>query len=186
MKDVIDLLQSRAPKATVLPVELDLTDKLACGQLVDLHMAHHKSLDTIVLNHGTQEVQSDFEDITDDQWLNTFSVNIHGHYYITKAALKHLPKGGTITMNASVNPFIGHPKLIDYTATKGAMVAFARALSNNIVGSKGVRVNGMCRRTLLTLESGYGLTTKSSRRPGTDLDTFDVSSVGPVNDAILC
>jgi len=141
MKDVVDLIKNRAPKANVLPVELDLSDKSACEQLVDQHIAHFKSLDTLVLNHGTQDVQQDFENITDEQWLNTFSVNIHGHFYITKAALKHLPKGGTITMNASVNPFIGHPKLIDYTATKGAMVAFARALSNNIVGSKGVRVN---------------------------------------------
>lgn len=144
MKNVVDLIKTRAPKATVLPVELDLSDNSACEQLVDQHIAHFKSLDTLVLNHGTQDIQADFESITDEQWLNTFSVNIHGHFYITKAALKHLPKGGTITMNASVNPFIGHPKLIDYTATKGAMVAFARALSNNIVGSKGVRVNGTC------------------------------------------
>ena len=54
-----------------------------------------------------------------------------------------MQRGSTITFDASINPSVGHPKLIDYTATKGAIVGFARALSNQIVGEKGIRVNGM-------------------------------------------
>lgn len=53
-----------------------------------------------------------------------------------------MKQGGTIVMNASVNPSVGHPELVDYTATKGAMIGFMRALSNQIVGDTGIRVNG--------------------------------------------
>jgi len=141
MDSLLQQIKQRAPKCNILSVASDLTSQPSCEELVSKHLSHHKSLDTLVLNHGTQEVQTDFNDISADQWLNTFDVNIHGHFYTCKAALKHLPKGGTITMNASVNHFKGHPKLIDYTATKGAMVGFARALSNAVVGEKGVRVN---------------------------------------------
>lgn len=54
-----------------------------------------------------------------------------------------MPHGSTIVFDASVNPSVGHPKLVDYTATKGAIVGFARGLSNQIVGDKGIRVNGI-------------------------------------------
>jgi len=141
MEHLVQQIKERAPKSNVLTLPLDLSKQSACEELVQKHIAHHKSLDTLILNHGTQSIQEDFEDITDEQWLNTFDVNIHPHFYITKAALKHMPKGGTISMNASINHFKGHPKLIDYTATKGAMVGFARALSNSIIGKKEVRVN---------------------------------------------
>lgn len=143
MDNVIQLLKTRTPKCTFLTLELDLSEESSCTKLVSSHISHHGTLDTLVLNHATQEIQTDFMNISSEQWLNTFSVNIHPYFYISKAALPHMPKGGTITMNASVNPFVGHPKLIDYTATKGAMVAFARALSNSVVGEKGIRVNGM-------------------------------------------
>lgn len=52
-----------------------------------------------------------------------------------------MTQGGSIVFDASINPSVGHPELIDYTATKGAIVGFARALSNQIVGEKGIRVN---------------------------------------------
>lgn len=52
-----------------------------------------------------------------------------------------MPQGGSIVFDASINPSVGHPELVDYTATKGAIVGFARALSNQIVGEKGIRVN---------------------------------------------
>lgn len=53
-----------------------------------------------------------------------------------------MPKGSSIIFCASINPFVGHPELVDYTATKGAMIGFMRALSNQVVGDKGIRVNG--------------------------------------------
>ena len=62
---------------------------------------------------------------------------------ITQAAIPHMEEGSTIAFNASINMAVGHPELIDYTATKGAMVGFMRALSNQIVGNKGIRCNAV-------------------------------------------
>lgn len=69
-------------------------------------------------------------------------MNIHSFFFVVKAALPYMKEGGSIVMNASINFAIGHPELIDYTATKGAMVGFMRGLSNQIAPSKGIRVNG--------------------------------------------
>lgn len=78
-----------------------------------------------------------------DQWKQTFDTNIHSVFYMSKYTIPHLKNGSTIINCASVNCYIGRPDLIDYTATKGAMVAFTRALSNQQVGN-GIRVNCVC------------------------------------------
>ncbi|KAG8929840.1 hypothetical protein FRC02_005006 [Tulasnella sp. 418] len=135
-------INKRAPKSNLLLIAADLKDEQTCKDLVAKHIQHHGGLDTLVLNHGTQYIQDDLSQMSTEQWLNTFSVNLHPHFYITREALNHLPKGGTITMNSSVNTFKGHPVLVDYTATKGAIVGFARALNVQVAGDKGIRVNG--------------------------------------------
>lgn len=94
-----------------------------------------------ILNHGTQAANNDITTVPSDQWHDIFETNIHSFFYIIKAALPHMTQGGSIVFDASINPSVGHPELIDYTATKGAIVGFARALSNQIVGEKGIRVN---------------------------------------------
>ena len=96
-----------------------------------------------MLNHGTQEAVEELTKLPMEQWLDVFNTNIHSFFYITKAALPHIPKNSqsTITLCASVNPSVGHPELVDYTATKGAIVGFGRALGNQIVGETGIRVN---------------------------------------------
>ena len=78
-----------------------------------------------------------------DQWLKTFNTNIHPYFFLAKYALPHMRKGDTIINNASVNCYVGRPVLLDYTSTKGAIVAFRRGLSNQICG-KGIRVNAVC------------------------------------------
>ena len=90
-----------------------------------------------VLNHGTQKAEEDVTNLDSQQWLDTFNTNIHSFFFITKAAIPHIPSGGTIIFNASINPSVGHPELVDYTATKGAIVGYARAISNQLVGEKG-------------------------------------------------
>jgi NAD(P)-dependent dehydrogenase (short-subunit alcohol dehydrogenase family) len=173
--EVRKLLKERAPQCNALFVPLDLRDEKNCVELVRKHVEHHSGLDTLVLNHARQVVKESLAEISAEQWLDTFNTNIHPFFYITKAAISHIPKGGTITMNASVNPFIGHPKLVDYTATKGAIVAFARALSNQLVGEKGIRVNVVAPGPIWTplipasmpkeSQENFGVTTKIGR-PG--------------------
>lgn len=78
-----------------------------------------------------------------DQWLKTFNTNIHPYFFLSKYALKHLGKGDTIINNASVNCYVGRPDLLDYTSSKGAIIALTRGLSNQQI-SNGIRVNAVC------------------------------------------
>ena len=77
-----------------------------------------------------------------DQWVFTFDTNIHPYFYLAKYTLPHMSPGSAIINNASINAYIGRPDLLDYTATKGAIVAFTRGLSNQYVG-RGIRVNAV-------------------------------------------
>jgi len=135
-------LKEKAPNSKTHFVPFDLRSEDNCKELVRQHIEQFGTLDTLVLNHAMQRLQEHVEDLPSEQWLETFETNIHPFFYIVKAAVPHMPKGATITMNASVNPFVGHPKLLDYTATKGAIVGFARALSNQLLPQKRIRVNG--------------------------------------------
>jgi NAD(P)-dependent dehydrogenase (short-subunit alcohol dehydrogenase family) len=77
------------------------------------------------------------------QWEKTFNTNIHSFFYLSKYVLPHMKEGSTIINCASVNPYIGRGDLLDYTSTKGAIVAFTRGLSNQQI-KKGIRVNCVC------------------------------------------
>ena len=78
-----------------------------------------------------------------EQWLKTFDTNIHPFFFLSKYTLPQMTRGATIITCASVNPYIGRPGLLDYTSTKGAIVAITRALSNQQI-EHGIRVNAKC------------------------------------------
>ena len=86
-------------------------------------------LDILVNNAAEQHPQESIEDITAEQLERTFRTNIFAIFYLTKAALPHLKKGSAIINTTSVTAYKGSPQLLDYSATKGAIVAFTRSLS---------------------------------------------------------
>ncbi len=118
----------------------DVTSAQFCRDAVERTVKEYGKLDILVNNAAFQESQENPEDITDEQFEHTFRVNIFGYFYLAKAALKHLPEGGAIINTGSITGLKGSKNLIDYSATKGAIIAFTKALAQNLVPRK-VRVN---------------------------------------------
>ncbi|KAJ4357840.1 uncharacterized protein N0V89_002416 [Didymosphaeria variabile] len=120
----------------------DLTDRGNCEKLVAEAVKQLGGLDILVNNAAYQMVVDDIKDLKEEQWIHTFNTNIHPYFYLAKYSLPHMKAGSTIINNASINAYIGRPDLLDYTSTKGAIVAFTRGLSNQYVG-RGIRVNAV-------------------------------------------
>jgi NAD(P)-dependent dehydrogenase (short-subunit alcohol dehydrogenase family) len=99
-------------------------------------------LDILVNNAAEQHPQDSIEKITADQLERTFRTNIFSFFYMTKAAVPHLREGSAIVNTTSVTAYKGNPQLLDYSSTKGAIVAFTRSLSLGLAG-KGIRVNAV-------------------------------------------
>lgn len=120
----------------------DLGDAEFCRQAVRQTVDELGALDILVNNAGEQHPDDDIRDITDLQLQRTFQTNVFGMFYLTQAALDHIPSGGAIVNCTSVTMYQGAKGLLDYSATKGAITAFTRSLSENLV-EKGIRVNAV-------------------------------------------
>lgn len=120
----------------------DVGSENFCRQTVESIANEFGRIDILVNNAGEQHKAESIEDITEEQLLRTFKTNIFSMFYMTKAVLPHLKKGSCIVNCASITAYHGNPQLLDYSATKGAVVTFTRALSNNLV-KKGIRVNAV-------------------------------------------
>ena len=97
-------------------------------------------LDILVNNAAQQYLATDLRDIDEEQLRRTFDSNVMGYFFVTQAALDHIPEGGAIVNTASVNAFKGNDSLVDYSSTRGAITAFSRSIATQLVGRK-IRVN---------------------------------------------
>jgi NAD(P)-dependent dehydrogenase (short-subunit alcohol dehydrogenase family) len=118
----------------------DVQDPKFCRDAVEKTVGEYGRLDILVNNAAFQERQEKLEDITDDQLDTTFRTNVYGYFYMTRAALAYLPKGGAVVNCGSITGLEGNKTLIDYAATKGAIHAFTKSLAQSLI-ERGIRVN---------------------------------------------
>lgn len=120
----------------------DLGDRVFCQRAIKTAAEKLGGLDILVNNAGEQHPQKSIEDISEEQLKRTFDTNFFGMFFLTQAALPYLKEGAAIVNTASVTAYQGNKELLDYSASKGAIVAFTRSLALNLV-SKGIRVNAV-------------------------------------------
>lgn len=123
-----------------LLIQGDVKDPAFCKRAVDKAAKTFGRLDILVNNAAMQKHQDSIDDLSNEQFEETFRTNIFGYFYMAKAALKHIPKGGSIVNCGSITGLEGSKELLDYLATKGAIHAFTKSLAQNLV-EKGIRVN---------------------------------------------
>ena len=118
----------------------DVKDPAFCRDAVERTVRELGKLDVLVNNAAHQLDKNSLEEISDEEWDVTFRTNIHGYFYMARNALRHLKEGGVIINTGSITGLEGSKTLLDYSATKGAIHAFTKALAQSLVERK-VRVN---------------------------------------------
>ena len=162
-QEVVKLIEAEGRKAVALPG--DIKEEEFCKQLVHDAVAQLGGLDILVNNAGKQTAQSSLEEVTTEQFDETFKTNVYAMFWITKAALIHLPPGASIINTASIQAFDSSKNLLDYAQTKSSIVAFSSALAKNIA-KKGIRVNAVAPGPVWTpLQSSGG-------QPQDSIETF--------------
>ena len=139
-KDTARLVEQAGRKALLLPG--DLADRELCLQLVEKTVAEFGRIDVLVNNAAFQMSRASLDEIPDEEWVRTFDVNITAMFRIVKAAVPHMPRGGSIINTTSVNSDMPKPTLLAYAATKGAIANFTAGLAQ-LLAEKGIRANSV-------------------------------------------
>jgi NAD(P)-dependent dehydrogenase (short-subunit alcohol dehydrogenase family) len=120
----------------------DVADEHLCSEAVETAIKEFGRLDILVNNAAEQHETEDFREIDSRQIERTFRTNVFSFFFMTKHALRHMKKGASIINTTSITAYQGHKTLLDYSATKGAIVAFTRSLSEALI-EDGIRVNAV-------------------------------------------
>jgi NAD(P)-dependent dehydrogenase (short-subunit alcohol dehydrogenase family) len=148
-----EIIEAEGRRAITIPGDLGSAE--VSRETVERTVRELGRLDILVNNAGEQHPDEDVRDIDGNQLKRTFQTNIFSMFFLTQAALDHLPKGGAIINCTSVTMYKGSPKLLDYSATKGAITAFTLSLAKNLA-DKGIRVNGVAPGPIWTPLNPFG------------------------------
>lgn len=127
---------------TALLLAGDIQSATHCRAVIDRAVNEFGRVDILVNNAAHQASFKDIEDISDDEWELTFKVNIHAMFYLTKAAVPHMPRGSSIINTASINSDAPNPTLLAYATTKGAIHNFTAGLAQ-LLAPRGIRANAV-------------------------------------------
>jgi NAD(P)-dependent dehydrogenase (short-subunit alcohol dehydrogenase family) len=129
-------------KRRCLSIPGDLRDPEFCREAVERTVRDLGHLDILVSNAAWQNRKESLEEVTEEEWNRTFRTNIDAYFHLSKAALKHMPPGSAIIATSSETGLQGEKMLLEYSATKGAINAFTKALAQQLA-EKGIRVNAV-------------------------------------------
>ncbi|MFU9137470.1 MULTISPECIES: SDR family oxidoreductase [unclassified Erwinia] len=139
-QEVIKLIKEAGRKAVAIPG--DIREESFCQNLVKQAAEQLGGLDILVNNAGRQQYHESIKDLSTEDFDATFKTNVYAMFWITKAALDHLPRGATIVNTTSVQAYQPSDILLDYSQTKAAIVAFTKSLAKQL-GPQGIRVNAV-------------------------------------------
>ena len=139
-RETVRVVEDAGRRALAIPG--DIGEEQHCLDLIERTVSEFGRLDILVNNAAYQSTHKDFQDLTTEEWDRAFKTNIYSFFWLSKAALKHLPEGGSIINTTSIQSYQPSPELIHYASTKGAITTFTKALSQ--IGLKqSVRVNAV-------------------------------------------
>jgi NAD(P)-dependent dehydrogenase (short-subunit alcohol dehydrogenase family) len=138
--ETVKLVEAEGRRCLTLPG--DVGDEAFCQEAVARTVRELGHLDVLVNNAAEQHTTQSISELSAEQLERTFRTNIFAMFFLTKAALPHLGEGSAIVNTTSVTAYQGNPSLLDYSSTKGAIVAFTRSLSQQLIGD-GIRVNAV-------------------------------------------
>ncbi len=156
------IIEGNGRKAVLIPG--DVRDPEFCRGAVEQVIQALGKLDVLVNNAAHQKHRAGLEEISLEQWERTFRTNIFGYFYMAKYAVPHMKPGASIINTGSETGLEGSKELLDYSATKGAIHAFTKALAENLV-KKGIRVNAVAPGPVWT-------PLNPAERPPGDMESF--------------
>jgi NAD(P)-dependent dehydrogenase (short-subunit alcohol dehydrogenase family) len=153
-KETVRLIEEAGRKAVAIAG--DISQEEFCKELVETVAKEFGSIEILVNNAGRQLSIESIDKLTTEQFTGTFATNVFGMFWITKATLEHMPKGGSIINTTSIQAYQPSEDLIDYAATKGAITNFTHGLGKQLA-PKGIRVNAVAPGPIWTpLQPSYG------------------------------
>lgn len=160
----------------------DLCKEVNCKKVIDFTLKHFDKID-ILINNAAMHVEAKcIEDISTVQLIKTFETNFYSMFWMTKFTVPHLKKGSTIVNTTSVTAYRGSDHLIDYAATKGAVLSFTRSLSVNLI-KKGIRVNAVAPGPIWTPLIASTFSAKAVSEFGSD---SPMGRAGEPNEVATC
>ncbi len=142
-------------------------------------------IDCLINNQAVQYAQKDFLDISEDQLRITFETNVYGYFFMTKAVLPYLKKGDSIINTVSITAYKGDKNLVDYSASKGALVSFTRSLSQQLI-DQGIRVNAVSPGPIWTPLIPATFTKEEVSFFGNGYSTVPMRRAGEPNEVAPC
>jgi len=162
----LDLIAAAGQKG--IAIAGDIKDEAFCESAIKQAADELGSIDILVNNAGKQEFRENIEELTTQQFEDTFKTNVFAMFWLTKASLPHMPAGAAVINTTSIQSYQPSPGLLDYASSKGAITSFTKGLSQMLI-EKGIRVNAVAPGPVWTpLQTSHGQPPEKFEKFGTD------------------